>query len=220
MGTSPILCDNGGMLAQRIRTADPSPFPFIGVGWGASELALRPAVSGESAGRAGSAAVSHRSCGRAVSENEGPVDPQRQGALEGRASEPPRLAPCRSSECHLCRASPDQGDRVKTRGFEVLEWSTSEEAGRSARGPAQLVHAQSTNPARDGLKGVSGKATNPLHTTPRRSRLHPSEPRGGSSPLIRIAVCGLRSAQSVPIRLVIDVERGSELVVSPLNQRK
>jgi len=123
MGTSPILCDNGGMLAQRIRTADPSPFPFIGVGWGASELALRPAVSGESAGRAGSAAVSHRSCGRAVSENEGPVDPQRQGALEGRASEPPRPAPLvRLSECNLCRASTNPGDRMEARGFKVLEW--------------------------------------------------------------------------------------------------
>ena len=45
MGTSPILRDNGGMPAQRIRTADLPPFPFIGVGWGASELALRPAVA-------------------------------------------------------------------------------------------------------------------------------------------------------------------------------
>lgn len=40
MGMSPILRDNGGMPARRRRTADPSPLPFTGVGWGASELAL------------------------------------------------------------------------------------------------------------------------------------------------------------------------------------
>jgi hypothetical protein len=37
------------------------------------------------------------------------------------------------SDCHLCRASTEQGDRVKTRGFEVLEWSQRFLPSTSAR---------------------------------------------------------------------------------------
>jgi hypothetical protein len=44
MGTSPILCDNGGAVSAHTDRS-PSPFPFFGVGWGASELAFRPAVA-------------------------------------------------------------------------------------------------------------------------------------------------------------------------------
>jgi hypothetical protein len=46
------------------------------------------------------------------------------------------------------------------------------------------------------------------------------KPRGGSSPLIRIADYRLLSAQTVPIRTVIDVESGSELVVGASQRLK
>ena len=60
--------------------------------------------------------------------------------------------------------------------------------GRECSTPrrASLVRAQSVNPAQDAESGVTGSHGNAANSTPRHGTPLPSEPRGGSSPLIRI----------------------------------